>query len=239
MRLYLSLFLCLPFMLQAQQNTLNTAANAAYMKPIEREMIYELNLLRSNPAAYVEHIEPYLEMARRDFAEHGRGPAWYSIQTTFTYENDRETVKKDTIWHYMFQEELHAVESLIHDLENTPPLSILQPHEGIYKAAQKHANDLNANGWSLSHRGSDGSWPDDRITLFAPDMSYGNENLAGRFPEPSARQIVIDLLIDSGITGYGHRYNILEPDWTHAACYMAGLQEGMYRWVQNFGSKRG
>lgn len=238
MRISLFLCLCLPFALQAQQNTLNTAANAAYMKPIEREMIYELNLLRSNPAAYAEHIEPFLEMARRDFAEYGRGPAWYSIQTTFTYENDRETVKMDTIWHYTFQEELHAVESLIHDLENTPPLPILQPHEGIYKAAQKHANDLNANGWSLSHRGSDGSWPDDRITHFAPDMSYGNENLAGRFPEPSARQIVIDLLIDSGIQGYGHRYNILEPDWTHAACYLAGLQEGMYRWVQNFGSKK-
>ncbi len=45
MRLYLSLFLCLPLLLHAQQNTLHTAANAAYMKPIEREMLHEINLL--------------------------------------------------------------------------------------------------------------------------------------------------------------------------------------------------
>lgn len=238
MRSIFFLLLCLPLALPAQESALHTAANADYMKPVEREMIYELNLVRSDPPAYITHIEPFLEKARRNFEENGPGPAWFSIQTSFSYENDSETVKVDTIWHRMYEEELKAVEDLIRQLESTPPLPILKPHQGIYQAAEKHANDLNLNGWGLSHRGSDGSWPDERITLFAPDMASGNENLAGRYPEPSARRIVIDLLIDSGITGYGHRDNILNPDWTHAACYMAGVQEGMYRWVQNFGSAR-
>jgi uncharacterized protein YkwD len=238
MRTALFLLFCLPLALFAQPNPLHTAADAEYMKPVEQEMLHEINLVRSDPPAYVELLQPYLEKARRDYEENGPGPAWFSIQTSFSYENDLESVKIDTIWHRMYEEELNAVEDLIRQLENTSPLPILQPHEGIYRAAEKHAKDLNANGWDLSHRGSDGSWPDERIMHFAPDMTHGNENLAGRYPEPSARRIVIDLLIDSGITGYGHRHNILNPDWTHGACYMAGLQEGMYRWVQNFGSEK-
>ena len=31
----------------------------------------------------------------------------------------------------------------------------------------------------------------------------------------TARDIVIQLLVDSGIPGYGHRYNLLDPAWTY------------------------
>jgi uncharacterized protein YkwD len=236
MRVFLFTLLFLPIFIYAQKDLLNTAANSAYMKPVEQEMIRELNLLRSDPPAYVAYLLPELEKARKRFEAYGPGDANFSLTTTFNYENGRETRRVDTTWHYSNQEELRAIEDLIEQLKNTPALSILQPHEGIYRAAEKHAKDLNANGWGLGHRGSDGSWPQDRVLKFAPDMSDGNENLAARFPEPSARQIVLDLLIDSGIPGYGHRHNMLNPKWTHAACYAAGLQEGMYWWVQNFGS---
>jgi uncharacterized protein YkwD len=80
--------------------------------------------------------------------------------------------------------------------------------------------------------------PWDRITLFSPSMINGNENLAGRYPAVNAREIVIQLLIDAGIPGYGHRYNLLDPQWTHVACVGGGLKEGMYRWVQNFGKRK-
>jgi len=68
----------------------------------------------------------------------------------------------------------------------------------------------------IGHQGSDGSWPWDRILKFSPQMITGNENLAGRFPEPTARDIVIQLLIDSGIPDYGHRKTCLilnGPTW--------------------------
>jgi len=66
-------------------------------------------------------------------------------------------------------------------------------------------------------------------------MMAGNENLAGHFPEPTARDVVIQLLIDSGIPEYGHRYNMLDPKWTHVACYTSGFQVDMYEWIQDFG----
>ena len=35
-------------------DNLNTAANAGYLSPIEKEIVYEINLFRSNPADYAE-----------------------------------------------------------------------------------------------------------------------------------------------------------------------------------------
>jgi uncharacterized protein YkwD len=146
--------------------------------------------------------------------------------------------KVDTIWSNEYQEEVHAIESLLKDLKNTPPLSILEPDKGIYVAARMHGLDQDRHNWSLGHMGSDGSWPWERIRKFSPLMIAGNENLAGRFPEPTARDIVIQLLIDSGIPEYGHRHNMLDPKWTHVACYTSGLKGDMYQWIQEFGQKK-
>jgi uncharacterized protein YkwD len=144
----------------------------------------------------------------------------------------------DTVWSYEYEEEVHAIETLMKDLRNTRPLSILEPDKGIYEAARKHGNDQDRHHWDLGHQGSDGSFPFDRIHKFSPLMIEGNENLAGRFPEPTARDIVIQLLIDAGIPEYGHRYNMLDPKWTHVACYTSGFQGDMYEWIQDFGEKK-
>ncbi len=88
------------------------------------------------------------------------------------------------------------------------------------------------------HTGSDGSAPWDRILQFSPAMRFGNENIAGNSRKDiSARDIVIQLLIDDGIPGYGHRYNLLDPYWTHVAC-RTELYNGMHWWIQNFGIRK-
>ena len=69
-------------------------------------------------------------------------------------------------------------------------------------------------------------------------MIFGNENIAGNSKvSTNARDIVIQLLIDSGIPGYGHRYNLLDAGWTHVAC-KGELYKGMHWWIQNFGQKK-
>jgi uncharacterized protein YkwD len=114
----------------------------------------------------------------------------------------------------------------------------LKPDSGIYNAATKHANDQNEHDWKLMHTGSDGSEPWDRILSFSPTMNFGNENIAGNSAEiVTARDIVIQLLVDSGIPGYGHRYNLLDPAWTYVACKHE-LFNGMHWWIQNFGVKK-
>jgi len=44
-----------------------------------------------------------------------------------------EKKKVDTVWSYQYEEEVHAIESLIKDLNITPPLSILQPDKGYMR----------------------------------------------------------------------------------------------------------
>jgi hypothetical protein len=218
---------------------LNTAADASYMKESEKAMIREINLLRSNPKGYIVYIDEYLAVARKSPEKIGSGQMKYSL--TFNYElvDGVEKLKSiDTVWMDKPESDEEAAASLERELDTAGPLSILKPDEGIYEAVKSYARDQDAHNWSLKHIGSDGSWPWDRIRKFSPGMQEGNENIASRFPEPTVRQIVIQLLIDTGIPGYGHRANLLDPRWTHIACYDAGLKNGMYRWLQNFGQAR-
>jgi uncharacterized protein YkwD len=214
---------------------LNTAKNASYMKDPEKEMILEINLLRNDPKGYVRLLQEEYRKAKSTLEKSGKGSRNYSISSTYKTINGKEQpLKIDTVWNYQNEEEVKAIESLIEELNHLSPLSILQPDKGLYSAAVKHGNDQNRHHWNLGHRGSDGSWPWDRIRKFSPAMKDGNENLASKYPEPTPREIVLLLLIDSGIPGYGHRENLLNPKWKYVGCLSAGLHDGMFRWIQEF-----
>ena len=217
------------------EERLNTAASAKYMQPEEREMIYEINRLRSNPSRYAKlFVAIRLANAVKVLQEEGRGDSSYSL--TFTYlENDKTTV--DTNWHFSFEEDVNALQTLYDTLMRLKPLSILQPDEGIYKACIQHVKDQAPTG-QMNHRGADGSWPWDRIKKYSPAMVFGNENLAYNGDAPP-RIIVLQLLDDSGIPGYGHRYNLLEEEWTHTACFkVRKLTPNANWWIQEFGRKK-
>ena len=240
----------LPMVLPAQNagawedNALNTARTESYMLPSEREMLYEINRLRSDPKRYGQLLLPRLEEAKANLESHGLGTRSYSIGTTYHYIDGKPTaVREDTTWHDRYQEEVDAIEGLIRELDTMAPMPILQPDRGIYTAASRHASDEQAHDWELGHLGSDDSWPSDRIRRHSPQMADGNENIAGsgcggKDCWVSPREIVLLLLIDSGIPGYGHRYNLLNRKWTHGACKYGGFSENMHRWIQNFGQVR-
>lgn len=238
-KLVLVILLISTFEIKAQLiDSLNTAKNCAYMKPEEREMIYEINRVRSNPKSYLRYIEPMLMEAKKTLKNFGKGAKNYSLTYITSEVNGVQANRVDTTWHYANTEEVKALSTLVNDLKKLKKLPVLQPDSGIYRAAKKHAADQDAHDWKLLHTGSDGSSPWDRITKFSSAMSFGNENIAGKYPEPTPADIVIQLLIDSGIPGYGHRYNLLNPQWTYGACVSGGLHEGMYWWIQNFGIKK-
>lgn len=232
-------FLLLLLLLGTAQDhsNLNAARNCSYMKPVEKEMIAEINLVRSDPAGYIKFLDYYYDLAKLNLNHFGKGKRSYSISVLYEWlpQGGAREKSVDTVWSNEYEEEVHAIATLIRDLKNTRPLSILQPDKGIYEAARKHGNDQDRHKWALGHQGSDGSFPFDRIRKFSPLMMAGNENLAGHFPEPTARDVVIQLLVDSGIPEYGHRYNMLDPKWTHVACYTSGFQVDMYEWIQDFG----
>lgn len=232
----LFLFLLQTVMLQAQlTDSLNTAKNCLYMKPEEREMIYEINLVRSNPAGYVKCIDSIIKRSVMTLKTRGRGQRNYALTFTTTTINGKVTKQIDTTWNYENVEELRALRSLKKDLSTMKKLSVLQPDSGIYRAMQSFAADQDAHQWTLIHTGSKGDDPWDRIKKYSPNMRFGNENGAGSSPKNNAWATVLQLLMDCGIPGYGHRYNLLAPQWTHVACLYAGQKEGMHRWIQNFG----
>ncbi|HRH47806.1 MAG TPA: CAP domain-containing protein [Panacibacter sp.] len=235
--LLLLIIICNFFSVTAQEVTwedakLNTAKNAVYMKQDEREMIYEINRLRSDPPRYAKlFVTIQLKNALEVYKEDGRGDSSYSITTSY---QDNKISSVDTNWHFSNEEELHALQTLYDTLMHLKPLSILQPDEGIYKACIKHAKNRAAAG-SFDHIDTDGTWPWDRILKYSPRMEEGNENLAMNGNAP-VRIIVMQLLNDANIDGYGHRYNLLDAKWTHVACYATRppLMESKW-WIQNFG----
>ncbi len=218
-------------------DSLNTAKNAIWCNAQEKEMIYELNCLRSNPKSYIKYIQPLYDVAKENLTKEGKGSKNYSISYVTTYPNNKPLVRIDTTWHYSNEEEEKALALLLKELNELNPLQILKPDAGIYKAATKHSKDQIAHNWELLHTGSDGRDPWDRIIKFSPKMKTGNENIAGATQLQSPRDFVIQLLIDSGIPGYGHRYNMLNPIWTHVACKQNFSKKygGMAYWIQNFG----
>ena len=215
---------------------LNTAVNESYMTVQEKDMILEINKLRSNPKKYAEGLEHFLDKAKERLKNVGKGARNYSVRTSYSSSNNSRVEAYDTTWNYENEEEVKAIKSLILKLNTLSPLSILLPSNGIYVAAKKHAIDQIPTG-EIDHIGTDGSRPWDRIKKTAPSMKESSENIA--CGEDNARAIVIQLLIDSGIPGYGHRENLLNPHWTHCACYHVGhiaKDLSCCYWIQNFGT---
>ncbi len=211
---------------------LNTASTATYLQQDEKDMIYEINRLRSDPPRYAKlFVTTHLKNALEVYKKEGRGDSSYSI--TISYQ-DNKISSVDTNWHFTNEEELHALQTLFDTLMRLKPLSVLQPDEGIYQACIKHAKNRAAAG-SFDHMDTDGTWPWDRILKYSPMMEDGNENLAYNGEAP-VRLIVLQLLNDANIDGYGHRYNLLEAKWTHIACYATRkpMMDSKW-WIQNFG----
>jgi len=120
-----------------------------YMQTDEFAMLAEVNLMRANPAAYIKHVEEYIQQVETD---------------------DRF----DTAYR---SEEVNTAKELINELKNLPKLSLLQPHQGLYQVGQKHGKDVQQQGM-IGHRGSDGTMPWDRVRN-STDLTDGNENIVG------------------------------------------------------------
>lgn len=164
---------------------LNTAHNTPYLEKLEKQVILELNKVRSNPKRYAEE---YLEDLQSDF--NGK---------LFTYPG-QETVRT--------QEGISPLIECIKVLKSTAPVSILKPAEGLSRAAEELVKDQQKHG-GIGHIARNGSTPQKRIERYgewdicsAEDITYGSYE---------ARQIVIFLLIDDGVPDRGHRENILNP----------------------------
>ncbi|MFF2846588.1 CAP domain-containing protein [Streptomyces sp. NPDC058001] len=97
----------------------------------------------------------------------------------------------------------------------------------LSKAAQDHSADM-ASGQNMSHTGSDGSDPGERITRAGYAWSTYGENVAYGYPTP-------EQVMEGWMSSPGHKRNILTCEFKEIGIGLA--QPGSY-WTQDFGTAR-
>ncbi len=157
----------------------NTAQNAAYLTANEKQVIFFLNLARLDPVGFAKNIEKVWKADSKN--EFG--------QTNNLGQNK---------W---FQ-------SLLKDLQNTKPMTALQPNEALSGVAKKHATEMGKIG-QIGHKSPDGTTFDKRIRKALPQAGFISENCD--YGNSNPLDIVMSLLVDQDVPSLGHRKNILNP----------------------------
>lgn len=107
-------------------------------------------------------------------------------------------------------EGITVVNECISYMKKSKPLSILNPEKGLSLAAQYHSSTQGETN-QTGHTGVDGSDPFSRIKKYGTFKTAG-ENID--YGANSGRDIVVQLLIDDGVSSRGHRKNIMNKDFS-------------------------
>lgn len=200
-----ALLVCL--LLGASAGKTQTPAQAPGQAPnkataFERAVVQEMSDARVQPKAYARHLRalrPYFE-----------GTLW----------NRPGRVPLRT------EEGVKALDEAIAFLETQRPMGPLRFNEGLALAARRHAQDIGPRG-GLEHVGSDGARLSGRLNRLGTWHGLIAENIGTLEEDP--RQLVIQLLVDDGVPGRGHRLNVFNPDLHQAGAGSAPHRE--YRTV--------
>jgi uncharacterized protein YkwD len=160
--------------------------DSSFAQAIELEILAELNIARTQPAAYAEILREY-----RSF-----------IRGTYLERPGEVTV--------VLNEGAKAVDEAIAFLsrqKGIPPLSL---SKGLSMAARDHARDQGKTG-QTGHGGSDRSTMGQRIGRYGAWEKTAGENIA--YGGESARDVVIQLIVDDGVASRGHRGNIFNANF--------------------------
>jgi uncharacterized protein YkwD len=152
---------------------------------LETAVFEEINSLRANPAAYVKYLE---EMKPRFKGN------------TLTYPSGTDLVTNEGV---------AAVNDAIASLKTTRPQAAFQLSPGLLNAASAHLLDMLKNNFT-GHRGSDGSLPQKRVERFGRVSGDVKENIS--YYANTAREILMNMLLDDGNAKRDHRKNLLSSD---------------------------
>ncbi|GHH92945.1 CAP domain-containing protein [Streptomyces capillispiralis] len=119
------------------------------------------------------------------------------------------------------------VVELVNDERGRVGCAPVKVNSALTEAAQKHSEDMAASG-SMSHTGSDGSSPGDRITRAGYAWSTYGENVAYGYSTP-------EQAMAGWMSSPGHKENILNCAFKEIGVGLA--QPGGY-WTQDFGAAR-
>lgn len=153
---------------------------------LEAGIVEELNQVRTDPAGYAAYLEVLLPQ----------------------FDG---TLRRTPEGFLQSREGAAAVREAIGALRGTAPMAPLQPSPGLSAAARDLVRDQASTG-GMGHDGSDGSTPSERISRYGRWGGALSENVSySAFATVGPRDVVVQLLVDDGVPGRGHRRNILDP----------------------------
>jgi len=154
----------------------------SYLSRLEAQVLAELNHVREAPRSYAA--------ALGELRKHYRGrllelPGQVPLMTV---------------------EGAAALDEAVRALRASPALPRFLCSPGMSRAARGHAEDIGPRGLT-SHVGSRGTDPFRRLQCCGTWEGAAGENI--QYGGRDAREVVVQLLIDDGVPGRGHRKNVL------------------------------
>lgn len=183
-------------------------SDVSYLTLEEKLVIVEVNKCRTNPKRYAEeYLKEYLNR--------------FTSEKQYEYNGFTSTYAEGKV----------AVEEAIQEFLKATPTDALAPDEILYKTARYHNQDLGPKGMT-GHEGTKGDSPSDRMKLFSPNSIGCGENLF--FGQEDAKGCVIDLVIDDGIPGRGHRKNIMDKRYHYIGVAIGAHKKFGKMYTMNF-----
>ena len=162
------------------------ARDAEFLSPLEHAVVSEINKARTAPKDYASLLEEYKK--------------YY----------DKKLLKLPGETPILTKEGGRAVVEAIRYLRSIKPLPPLNPSKGMSSGARDHVEDQGSSG-STRHKGRGGSRPWERVNRYGTWEQSIGENIA--YGSDKARNMVMYLIIDDGVSGRGHRKTIFNPDF--------------------------
>eukprot|EP01017_Pseudomicrothorax_dubius_P047606 TRINITY_DN8571_c0_g6_i2.p1 TRINITY_DN8571_c0_g6~~TRINITY_DN8571_c0_g6_i2.p1 ORF type:complete len:189 (-),score=35.94 TRINITY_DN8571_c0_g6_i2:61-627(-) len=133
----------------------------------------------------------------------------------------------------MTNEGVAAVDEAIAFLGKQKPIAEFKWHDKLAEAARGHAVDLGGKGLQ-GHDSSDGTSFDVRLKKYVTGLhSTMGENCGYHF-ELDPYDVVLDLIIDDGVSSRGHRLNIFNEAFISIGVGTAPHKEYTYNTVLDF-----
>jgi uncharacterized protein YkwD len=180
----------------------NPSGDDYALSSLEKAVLEDMNLARTNPAQYATYLE-----ALRQY-----------------YKG--KTLRLPGLAPLERVEGASALEEAISFLRNAKPLPPLQVSKGMCLGAKDQSFDQSQSG-AVSHQGKDKTFSWERVQRYGDWKNPISENIS--YDSGTARDIVINLIIDDGVPSRGHRNNIFNSSYivTGISCGSHPLFGGM------------
>jgi uncharacterized protein YkwD len=166
------------------KENVDPTVGADYLTEVEKQVIIEINMLRTDPASYaLNFLKPLRQYYRGRLLQR---PGEIALETN---------------------EGVGALEECIKALTSAKAVRALSPKKGLALAARDQAKDQARTG-ATGHTGSDHSTASERMNRYGKWNLTAGENID--YGNGQARRIVISFLIDDGVPSRGHRKNLLD-----------------------------